>query len=70
MSNVVEPNIINPKIISAFDKSTFSPVFVKPNLNTSVSQITEKPKVGLYIGLAVGGLALVGLLVYVVSKNK
>jgi hypothetical protein len=44
MSNVVEPNIINPKIISAFDKSTFSPAFVKPNLNTSVSQITEKPK--------------------------
>ncbi len=30
----------------------------------------EKSNVGLYIGLGVGGLALVGLLVYVISKKK
>lgn len=30
----------------------------------------DKSNVGLYIGLGVGGLALVGLLVYVISKNK
>jgi hypothetical protein len=30
----------------------------------------EKPKVGLYIGLAVGGLALVGALVYLIAKKK
>lgn len=30
----------------------------------------DKGNVGLYIGLGVGGLALVGLLVYVISKNK
>ena len=30
----------------------------------------DKGNVGLYIGLGVGGLALVGLLVYVISKKK
>lgn len=30
----------------------------------------DKSNVGLYIGLGVGGLALVGLLVYVISKKK
>lgn len=30
----------------------------------------EKSNVGLYIGLGVGGLALVGLLVYLISKKK
>lgn len=30
----------------------------------------EKSNVGLYIGLGVGGLALVGLLVYVISKKQ
>jgi hypothetical protein len=44
MSNILEPQIINPKTISAFDKIDFSPVFVKPNLNTSVSEIIGKPK--------------------------
>ena len=30
----------------------------------------EKSNVGLYIGLGFGGLALVGVLVYVITKNK
>jgi hypothetical protein len=30
----------------------------------------DKSNVGLYIGLGVGGLALVGLLVYVIAKKK
>jgi hypothetical protein len=30
----------------------------------------EKSNVGLYVGLAIGGVALVGLLVYVIAKKK
>lgn len=31
---------------------------------------TQKSNVGLYIGLAIGGVALVGLLVYVIAKKQ
>jgi hypothetical protein len=43
---------------------------VKLNESDGKEKDDEKSNVGLYIGLGVGGLALVGLLVYVISKKK
>ena len=40
------------------------------NNTTSNTPPPPKSNTGLYIGLGVGGLALVGLLVYVISKKK
>lgn len=44
MSNVVEPKIIQTKTISNFDELVVQPSFVKPHLNTSISEIKETPK--------------------------
>lgn len=38
--------------------------------NTSSNVPAPKSNTGLYVALGVGGLALVGVLVYVISKNK